>query len=152
MKSERAGATLARMKGIALVVVLVGCASDPQKPVENPTGCITLTGNQSQDVPVMTDASVCMHLDATPLARAHFMADLPSVAGTTSGYSISLVDSNGAPLADGGDLVIGNTMPYARAQLEWSPPAGVTTDATLVVRAGSPTATMLSIALLDPLE
>ena len=139
------------MKGL-LLVALVGCASDPKQPAPNPTGCVTLAGNASQDVAVTTDASVCMHLDATSLVRAHLMADLPSQPGTTSGFSISLVDANGAPLADGGDLVIGNTMPYARAQLEWSPPAGVTTDATLIIRASTPTATTLSIALLDPLE
>ena len=139
------------MKGIVLLVAVVGCASDP-KPTPNPTGCVTLAGNASQDVPITTDASVCLELDATTLARAHLMADLPSVAGTTSGFSISLVDPNGASIADGGDLVIGNTSPYARAQLEWSPPAGVVTDATLIVRASTPRATTLSVALLDPLE
>lgn len=141
------------MKGIALVVVLVGCASDPeQQPAPDPTGCVTLVGNASQDVAVTTDANVCMHLDATTLARAHFMADLPSVPGTTSGFSIALVDATGAPIASGGDLVIGQTSPYARAQLEWSPPAGVSTDATLVISASTPTATTVSLALLDPLE
>ena len=143
------------MKGLALLVVLVGCASDG-KPAPGSTGtggtCVTLAGTASQDVSITTDASVCMHLDATTLPRAHFMADLPSQPGTTSGFSISIVDANGAVLADGGDLVIGQTSPEARAQVEWSPPAGVTTDATLVVRAASATATTASLALLDPLE
>ena len=145
---------LARMKGIVLALIATGCASDPKQPAPepDPTGCVTLAGNASQDVPVTTDAAVCMHLDATSLPRAHFMADLPSVAGTISGFSIALVDPSGAPIADGGDLVIGQTSPYARAQLEWSPPAGVTTDATLVIDASTPTATTVSLALLDPLE
>ncbi|MBV8762859.1 MAG: hypothetical protein JO257_36580 [Deltaproteobacteria bacterium] len=139
------------MKGLALLVVLVGCAADP-KPVENPTGCLTLTGTQSQDVPLMTDASVCLHLDATPLHRAHFMVSLPGRAGTTSGFSTSLDDASGALIVDGWDVTVGQTDPQTSATLEWSPPAGTTTDVTLHVRASAATATTVGLALLDPLE
>lgn len=141
------------MKGI-LLVALVGCASDP-KPAPVPGGCVTLAGTASQDMPVTADAagtSVCLHLDASTLARAHLMAGLPGRAGTTSGFSTVLEDASGQVIVDGWDVTVGQTDPMTSANLEWSPPAGVTTDATLVVMAPQSTATTLSLALLDPLE
>lgn len=144
------------MKGIALVVALVGCAADPQPaPMPQPQGCVTLAGNASQDMPVTAGAagtSVCMHLDATTLSRAHFMAGLPGRAGTTSGFQTVLEDASGQVIVNGWDVTVGQTDPMTSANLEWSPPAGVTTDVTLVVTAQQATSTTLSLGLLDPLE
>jgi hypothetical protein len=142
------------MKAIPMLALLVGCASDPKPaaPPPTPQGCVTLDPSAAQDYSITTDASVCMHLDATTLHRAHFMADLPARSGTTSGFSIVLQDPSGQALVDGWDLTIGETDPRTNAHIEWSPPAGVTTDATLVITAPQRTSSTIDIALFDPLE
>jgi hypothetical protein len=140
------------MKALALVL-LVGCAADPKPtPLPTPQGCVTLDPSAAQDYSITTDASVCMHLDATMLHRAHFMLGMPAYAGTTSGFTVALRDAAGQLIVDGWDVTVGQTDPMTAATVEWSPPAGVTTDATLVISAPQPTTTTIDLALFDPLE
>jgi hypothetical protein len=165
------------MKGLWLVL-LVGCASDPATappglppppdplpvptPMPTPATCtdVTLTGSgtivASQTLPLTIDTqgiALCVHLDASGLARAHFMAGTPSQPGTSSSFESALLDASGQLIVDGWDVSFGGTDPTTRANLEWSPPAGQTTDVKLIVwtRTGSAT-TNVDLALFDPLE
>lgn len=166
------------MKGLWLVL-LVGCASDPsaQPPtlppppaplpvptaMPTPSGCtaVTLTAVDagqvaSQTVPTAIDTqgvALCLHLDASALQRAHFMAGTPSQSGTSSSFESALLDASGQLIVDGWDVSFGGTDPTTYSNLEWSPPAGQATDVKLIVwaRAGSE-ATTLKVALFDPLE
>lgn len=165
------------MKGLWLVL-LVGCASDPSAPpptlppppaplpvptaMPTPGTCtdVALTPDStlmaSQTLPLTIDTqgiALCLHLDATMLARAHFSAGTPSQPGTSSSFEQVLLDASGQVIVAGWDVTLGATSPTTYAHLEWSPAGGQTTDVKLIVwtRAGSAT-TSLGVSLFDPLE
>jgi hypothetical protein len=161
------------------LVVLVGCAADPSAPaptlptppapIPQPTAMpapgtctdVTLTPANSgrpatQTLPLTIDTqgiALCLHLDASALARAHFMAGTPSQPGTSSSFESALADAGGHVIVAGWDVTVGGTDPTSFSNLEWSPPAGQVTDAKLIVwtRAGS-SPTSVSVSLFDPLE
>ena len=166
------------MKGLWLVL-LAGCASDPSAPaptlppppaplpvptpMPTPGSCtaVTLTPPNSgqvasQALPLTVDTQgieLCLHLDASAIQRAHFMAGTPNEQGTSSSFETALVDATGQLIVDGWDVSFGGTDPTTFANLEWSPPAGSVSDVKLIVwaRAGSE-ATTVKVALFDPLE
>jgi hypothetical protein len=164
------------MRAIGLVV-LVGCASDPSAPtlpsappplplptpVPTPATCtdVTLTATSSgqvasQTLPLALDTqgvALCLHLDASALGRAHFMAGTPSQPGTSSSFEAALADAGGQVIVAGWDVTVGATDPTTFTNLEWSPPARQASDVKLIVwtRAGS-ASTSVSGSLFDPLE
>jgi len=110
----------------------------------------------SQTLPLTIDTqgiALCLHLDASAIQRAHFMAGTPSQPGTSSSFESALVDATGQLIVDGWDVSFGGTDPTTFANLEWSPPAGSVSDVKLIVwtRAGA-MATNVNVALFDPLE
>jgi len=166
------------MRKAIWLVVLVGCASDPAAPAPGTptlppppaplptptnaacTSTVSLTPDgtliASQNVTVNVDQqglALCLHLDATALTRAHFMASMPAQPSTTSSFSTALLDASGQLIVDGWDVTVGQTDPQTSAHLEWSPPAGQVTDVRLWIqtRVGV-AATAVSVGLFDPLE
>ncbi len=163
------------MRKAIWLVVLAGCASDPSAPaptlptppppLPTPTNAacsasVPLTPDgtlmASQTVPLTVDEqglALCLHLDATGLARAHFMADMPARASTTAAFSTALLDASNHLIVNGWDLSVGQTDPQTSAHLEWSPPAGQVIDVRLWVQSRAGTAaTSVAVSLFDPLE
>jgi hypothetical protein len=163
------------MRKALWLVVLVGCASDPAEPtpglppppapLPTPTDAacaadVTLTPDgtlmASQTVPVTVDTAglaLCLHLDATMLARPHFLAAMPAQPSTMSAFSTALLDADNQLIVDGWDVTVGQTDPQTSAHLEWAPPGGEVTTVRLWVqsRAG-PASTSVEVTLFDPLE
>ena len=70
-----------------------------------------------------------------------------------SSFAATLEDANLAPVVDGWDVTVGQTDPHTFLNLEWSPPAGAVTTATLWVHARAQTATTtIDVSLIDPLD
>lgn len=156
-----------RMKLAGTCLLLIGCASDhsaPKPPSEaiQPRTCassIALVGavtTSPTSVALPLDgngANICAHLDATQLSRAHFMAGTDQRPGTTSGFSATLQHADFSTILDGWDVSVGETSPQTFLNVEWSPPAGQTTDVIVWVRADSePTTVTFGLDLFDPLE
>jgi hypothetical protein len=98
-----------------------------------------------------TGIAVCLQLDATKLARAHFMAQTSYRPGNVSPFTSTLVDASGTTLVDGWDITVGQTQPLSSTNLEWDAPPGLVTEVTLHVSdITGPLATSLQLALLDP--
>lgn len=145
--------------------MLVGCTSSSGHSTEppvvaQPRTCaanVTLVGAISThpiDVgPLPLDASganICARLDATQLTRAHLMAGTDQVAGDSSGLVATLQRTDYTTILDGWDVQVSNG---TFLNVEWSPPAGQTTDVVVWVRAASaPVTTTLALDLFDPLE
>ena len=151
---------------VALALVLVGCTSshapDPTPAAPPPTCAanVTLEGASSTAPtrvgPFTLDtggADLCVRLDATRLARAHFMASTDERTGTTSGLEAELQRSDHSMILDGWDVPVGETQPKTFLNVEWDPPVGQTTDVIVWVRASdAPTAASVELDLFDPLE
>ncbi len=152
---------------VATLLVLVGCASEhasgPPSPVVQPNACaqsVTLVGGTtSAPTPVgplqldTSGANLCVRLDATQLSRAHFMASTDQRAGTTSGFDATLQHTDYTTIVDGWDVSVGETQTQTFLNVEWSPPAGQTTDVVVWVRAAeAPAPATIQLDLFDPLE
>ena len=150
----------------AAALLLVACAADHAKPppsVAQPGTCSTsasLTGSTNATPttfgPLTLDAtgiSLCAHLDATQLTRAHFAASTDQRAGATSGFAATLERSDFTPITDGWDVTVGDAPAQTFLNLEWGPPAGQATDVIVWLRAtATPASTTISLDLFDPLE
>jgi hypothetical protein len=97
--------------------------------------------------------SLCVHLDATQLTRAHFAASTDQHVGATSGFAVALQHTDFTSILDGWDVTFGDAPPQTFQELEWGPPVGTTTDVVLWVHAaGTAATTTVTLDLFDPLE
>jgi hypothetical protein len=152
--------------GVA-ALFLVACAAEHPKPpplAAQPAACtasVALSGtgtNMAQTTfgPATLDAAgitLCAHLDATQLSRAHFAASSEQRPGATSGFAATLERADLTSILDGWDLTVGDAPPQTFLNLEWGPPAGQVIDVVLWFRAtGAPASTTINLDLFDPLE
>jgi len=128
-------------------------AVQPQTCAANVT-LIGSTSIQPTDVgPFTLDTNginLCARLDATQLTRTDMMAGTYQVPGDTSGLVATLQRTDYSTILDGWDVQVSNG---TFLNVEWSPPAGQTTDVVVWVRAvAAPVTTTFSLDLFDPLE
>jgi hypothetical protein len=106
-------------------------------------------------VPLGLDASgqvVCLHLDATKVGAAHFVAATALYAGDSSGIIVVLQDPDRSMLQDGWDVTPdASDDDHTYANVEWNAPAHELTEAILWLRAPQhPIATTLQLSMVSP--
>jgi hypothetical protein len=105
-------------------------------------------------VPLGLDASgqvVCLHLDATNVGAAHFVASTALYAGDSSGTIVVLQDPDRGTLQDGWDVTPDADDDHTYANVEWNAPAHELTEAILWLRAPQhPIATTLQLSMVSP--
>ena len=152
---------------LALALLAVGCTSPLSPPgddddtgsplVADANGChgaATLDGAQSDNASfgpfAFGTGRFCLRLDASANTYAHFMAESSRVEGETSSLTFQLQRMDGTVLADGHELVIGQTSPIAFTTLELSVDGGTSADVLLLVD-GDATSTV-AVSLFERLE
>jgi hypothetical protein len=154
------------MKRLVGMCFVIGCTSSHSTPTPEPAAAVqpqtcaatlTLVGStsvQPTDVGPFTldtnGVNLCARLDATQLTRTAMMAGTNQVPGDTSGLVATLQHVDYSTILEGWDVQVSNG---TFLDVEWSPPAGQTTDVIVWVRAASaPVTTSFSLDLFDPLE
>ena len=149
------------MRWAALLVA--GCTSShvtEPVPGVQPRTCaanVTLVGASSTHPtevgPLALDANganICASLDATQLVRAHLMASTDERPGDASGLAATLERGDYSVILEGWDVSVSDR---TFLNVEWSPPAGQSTNVVVWVRAASvPVTTTVALDLFDPLE
>jgi hypothetical protein len=158
MLSRRSFALLAVLSTPACVV---DRHADPPAVAE-PRTCtidvVVTSDSAATTLPLGLDASgqvVCLHLDASKVAAAHFAATTAMLAGESSGISIVLQDPDRGTLQDGWDVTPEDSSDddHAYATVEWNAPARELTEAILWLRAPQhPIATTLQLSMVSPDE
>jgi hypothetical protein len=114
-------------------------ATTPDLAGDMASACNPLAGllglNMQVTLPAQTISSTatswCIHMTADNLVGEVLIANAPAVAGSVSGLHFSLWQLDDTQLADGSDVVVGNTAPQTVAEVQWSVTAPVERDVVL---------------------
>ena len=157
------------------MVLLAGCVEGGERPapmpepepdpaheplvfIEPAPGCAataTIIGNVDNHMPTQfgpfVSAHICLRIDATPnIQVAHFASSTKRRTAETSGYKLTLTNSDGSLIRDGWDLTLGD---HTFASIETGFDKGTVRDIVLTIRgtnANDPT--MVDVALFEPFE
>jgi hypothetical protein len=146
-----------------LAACAAGCVVDRHAdppPVTEPRTCtvdvIVTSDAAPTTVPLGLDsrgATVCLHLDATSVGAAHFVASTAMLLGDSSGLAVVLQDPDRGTLQDGWDVSPEDSSDddHTYATVEWNAPAHALTEAVLWLRAPQhPVATTLQLSMVSP--
>ena len=164
--SRSSFALLAVVAALSAPACVVDRHADPPT-VNEPRTCtvdvVVTSDSAPTTVPLGLDASgevVCLHLDATKVGAAHFVASTALYAGDSSGMIVMLQDPDRGTLQDGWDVTPetndasdASDDDHTYANVEWNAPAHELTEAVLWLRASHhPIATTLQLSMVSPGE
>ncbi|HEX4453329.1 MAG TPA: hypothetical protein VH143_20800 [Kofleriaceae bacterium] len=160
--SRSSFALLAVVAAVWAPACVVDRHADPDPSIVEPRTCtvdvVVTSDSAPTSVPLGLDASgqvVCLHLDATKVGAAHFVASTALYAGDSSGVIVVLQDPDRGMLQDGWDVTPeisdASDDDHTYANVEWNAPGHELTEAILWLRAPQhPIATTLQLSLVSP--